>query len=66
MKYENNLPHCVDGRLNPLQEVGVMKCWLREALLLLTCLLLLRTATTTGPPKDWRRGYFTRFPLKNQ
>ncbi len=53
-------------RLNPLQEVGVMKCWLREALLLLTCLLLLRTATTTGPPKDWRRGYFTRFPLKNQ
>ncbi len=52
--------------LNPLQEVGVMKCWLREALLLLTCLLLLRTATTTGPPKDWRRGYFTRFPLKNQ
>ncbi len=43
-----------------------MKCWLREALLLLTCLLLLRTATTTGPPKDWRRGYFTRFPLKNQ
>ena len=55
----------VEG-LNPLQEVGVMKCWLREALLLLTCLLLLRTATTTGPPKDWRRGYFTRFPLKNQ